>query len=85
MVAWIESTCSATARAMLIDYKTGNADKLKQRVAEPLEDTQLAFYAALLTDESRDAAAASDLPRDRANANGRARSSTKTSRSAPRC
>jgi ATP-dependent helicase/nuclease subunit B len=36
--------------AMLIDYKTGNRDKLKKRVAEPLEDTQLAFYAALLTD-----------------------------------
>jgi ATP-dependent helicase/nuclease subunit B len=37
--------------AMLIDYKTGNRDKVKQRVAEPLEDTQLAFYAALLTEE----------------------------------
>jgi ATP-dependent helicase/nuclease subunit B len=37
--------------AMLIDYKTGNRDKLKKRLAEPLEDTQLAFYAALLTDE----------------------------------
>ena len=39
---------------MLIDYKTGNRDKVKQRVAEPLEDTQLAFYAALLTDEGSD-------------------------------
>jgi ATP-dependent helicase/nuclease subunit B len=38
--------------AMLIDYKTGSRDKLKKRLAEPLEDTQLAFYAALLTDES---------------------------------
>ncbi len=37
--------------AMLIDYKTGNADKLSKRVREPLEDTQLAFYAVLLTDE----------------------------------
>jgi ATP-dependent helicase/nuclease subunit B len=37
--------------AMLIDYKTGSRDKLKKRLAEPLEDTQLAFYAALLTDE----------------------------------
>jgi ATP-dependent helicase/nuclease subunit B len=36
---------------MLIDYKTGSRDKLKKRLAEPLEDTQLAFYAALLTDE----------------------------------
>jgi len=32
----------------LIDYKTGNAQALKDKVAEPLEDTQLAFYAALL-------------------------------------
>ena len=38
-------------RAMLIDYKTGNADKLAKLVRTPLEDTQLAFYAALLTDE----------------------------------
>ncbi len=37
--------------AMLIDYKTGNADKLSKLVRTPLEDTQLAFYAALLTDE----------------------------------
>ena len=40
--------------AMLIDYKTGSRDKVKKRVAEPLEDTQLAFYAALLTDEGSD-------------------------------
>lgn len=37
--------------AMLIDYKTGNADKLSKLVRTPLEDTQLAFYATLLTDE----------------------------------
>ncbi len=41
--------------AMLIDYKTGNRDKVRKRVAEPLEDTQLAFYAALLTDEGHEA------------------------------
>ncbi len=40
--------------AMLIDYKTGSRAKVKQRVAEPLEDTQLAFYAALLTDEGHE-------------------------------
>jgi ATP-dependent helicase/nuclease subunit B len=39
---------------MLIDYKTGNRDKVKERLAEPLEDTQLAFYAVLLTEEGRD-------------------------------
>ena len=32
----------------LIDYKTGSADALKKQVREPLEDTQLAFYAALM-------------------------------------
>ena len=32
----------------LLDYKTGNADVLKRKVSHPLEDTQLAFYAALL-------------------------------------
>jgi ATP-dependent helicase/nuclease subunit B len=37
--------------AMLIDYKTGSRDKVRKRVAEPLEDTQLAFYAALLNTE----------------------------------
>ncbi len=34
----------------LIDYKTGSVDALKRRVKEPLEDTQLAFYAAILPD-----------------------------------
>ncbi len=36
------------ARAVLIDYKTGSVEALKRKVREPLEDTQLAFYAALL-------------------------------------
>jgi ATP-dependent helicase/nuclease subunit B len=31
----------------VIDYKTGSLQSLKARVADPLEDTQLAFYAAL--------------------------------------
>ncbi len=31
----------------LIDYKTGSAAVLKAKVADPLEDTQLAFYATL--------------------------------------
>lgn len=33
--------------AMVIDYKTGNADVLKKKVKSGTEDTQLAFYAAL--------------------------------------
>jgi ATP-dependent helicase/nuclease subunit B len=32
----------------LIDYKTGSAAGLRDKVKEPLEDTQLAFYAALM-------------------------------------
>lgn len=32
----------------LIDYKTGNAQALRQSVATPTEETQLAFYAALM-------------------------------------
>jgi len=32
----------------VIDYKTGNLGALRKKVREPLEDTQLAFYAALL-------------------------------------
>jgi ATP-dependent helicase/nuclease subunit B len=32
----------------IIDYKTGDATALRRKVREPLEDTQLAFYAALL-------------------------------------
>ena len=35
-------------RQQLLDYKTGSADVLKRKVNDPLEDTQLAFYAALL-------------------------------------
>ena len=36
------------ARLQLIDYKTGGASGLKEKVRDPLEDTQLAFYAALM-------------------------------------
>ncbi len=36
------------AGLQLIDYKTGSASSLKEKVREPLEDTQLAFYAALM-------------------------------------
>jgi len=36
------------ATIQMIDYKTGGAAGLKEKVREPLEDTQLAFYAALM-------------------------------------
>jgi ATP-dependent helicase/nuclease subunit B len=34
----------------VLDYKTSSTTALKERVRDPLEDTQLAFYAALLGD-----------------------------------
>lgn len=36
----------------LIDYKTGSAEGLKKKLARPQEDTQLAFYAALLSHQA---------------------------------
>ncbi len=35
----------------LIDYKTGSSKALAEKVAQPFEDTQLAFYAALVGDD----------------------------------
>lgn len=40
----------------VIDYKTESREKTQARVKQPLEDTQLAFYAALLPDENLRAA-----------------------------
>lgn len=40
----------------VIDYKTESRIKTNDRVKEPLEDTQLAFYAALLPDDNLRAA-----------------------------
>lgn len=38
-------------RRLVMDYKTEDYKKTKGRVKDPLEDTQLAFYAALLGEE----------------------------------
>ncbi|HEY9023597.1 MAG TPA: PD-(D/E)XK nuclease family protein, partial [Burkholderiaceae bacterium] len=43
----------ARAALELIDYKTGSASALRDKVREPLEDTQLAFYAALMRAEQQ--------------------------------
>jgi len=43
-------------RAFVIDYKTESADKTRERVKDPYEDTQLAFYAALFPDDTLRAA-----------------------------
>lgn len=48
----------------LIDYKTSSLDRLKARVKQPLEDTQLAFYAALLAPQTNSPLRACYLPLD---------------------
>ena len=50
----------------LIDYKTGNVDKLQEKInGARLEDTQLAFYAALMRTQTSAPLAASYLAVDR--------------------
>ncbi len=39
------------ATPLVLDYKTESTDKTSARVKNPLEDTQIAFYAALLPDD----------------------------------
>jgi ATP-dependent helicase/nuclease subunit B len=46
---------SGASERWVMDYKTEHESALKKRVAKPLEDTQLVFYAALLSaNESQD-------------------------------
>jgi ATP-dependent helicase/nuclease subunit B len=37
---------------MVLDYKTESSDKTRARISDPLEDTQMAFYAALLPQDT---------------------------------
>ena len=46
----------ADGSPLVMDYKTENRNTTAQRIKESLEDTQLAFYAALLTDDTLAAA-----------------------------
>ncbi len=46
----------ADGQVMLIDYKTENQGKTRKRIKQPTEDTQLAFYAALLPHDTLRAA-----------------------------
>lgn len=46
----------ANHHALVIDYKTESPRTTREAVANPLEDTQLAFYAALLPDDTLRAA-----------------------------
>jgi ATP-dependent helicase/nuclease subunit B len=41
---------------LVMDYKTESLAKTAKRIADPVEDTQLAFYAALLADDTLSAA-----------------------------
>jgi ATP-dependent helicase/nuclease subunit B len=43
---------TAQGETLVIDYKTEPLAKTRLRAKEPLEDTQMAFYAALLPDDS---------------------------------
>lgn len=43
-------------QAFVIDYKTESSSVTKERVQDPTEDTQLAFYAALVADDTLRAA-----------------------------
>ncbi|MBS7808428.1 PD-(D/E)XK nuclease family protein [Variovorax sp. PCZ-1] len=47
---------SGASEHFVMDYKTESSQSLKKRVADPLEDTQLTFYAALLGKEEVNAA-----------------------------
>ena len=54
----------------LIDYKTGSAQRLREQMKSPAEDTQLAFYAALMAAQSStgDTIGAAYLPLDESGA-----------------
>ncbi len=47
---------SSDGTKMVLDYKTESDSKTAKRLKEPLEDVQLAFYAALVGDETLEAA-----------------------------
>lgn len=55
---------AGSLQLQLIDYKTGSASGLKEKVRDPLEDTQLAFYAALMRAQRSEPLRASYLALD---------------------
>ena len=52
----VQKDKAADGMKMVLDYKTESDSKTAKRLKEPLEDTQLAFYAALVGDEMLEAA-----------------------------
>jgi ATP-dependent helicase/nuclease subunit B len=59
-----EVATKTTQTIKLIDYKTGSVSGLKEKIKHPLEDTQLAFYAALMRSQTNLPLAASYLALD---------------------
>jgi ATP-dependent helicase/nuclease subunit B len=51
----VQKDKAADGLRMVLDYKTESDSKTAKRLKEPLEDTQLAFYAALVGDEMLEA------------------------------
>ncbi len=68
----------------LIDYKTGSAERLRTLVKRPQEDTQLAFYAALLAGQGdADVAPSGDVPAARRARHDQARRASGCRRARP--
>ncbi len=55
---------TASGHTLVIDYKTEARDTTVQRIKSPQEDTQLAFYAALLDDDELEGAYVSLVEKD---------------------
>jgi ATP-dependent helicase/nuclease subunit B len=49
----VRGAADAGPTTQLIDYKTGSTGVLRDKVKQPLEDTQLPFYAALAMEQGR--------------------------------
>lgn len=43
---------SAQGGVLVLDYKTESSTRIRERIASPMEDTQMAFYGALLQEQS---------------------------------
>ncbi|TXH90807.1 MAG: PD-(D/E)XK nuclease family protein [Rhodoferax sp.] len=44
----------AQGGVLVLDYKTESSTRVRERIASPMEDTQMAFYGALLQEETAD-------------------------------
>lgn len=60
----VRSQADHEPHKLVIDYKSGNKDKLSKRLKAPLEDTQLLFYAVLAAPDAQVEAAYLHLGKD---------------------